>query len=132
LVGAMPAEALAEIYAAADLHVWPACSEAYGMALLEAQAAALPVVAGGEGGVPEIVAHGRSGLVVEPRDPAAFAAAVASLLDDPHRRRAMGAAAQGLTVERHDATVARRRLAEALGGIGIGQGAPRRRACASA
>jgi glycosyltransferase involved in cell wall biosynthesis len=132
LIGTMPAEALAEIYAAADLCVWPACSEAYGMALLEAQAAALPVVAGGEGGVPEIVAHGHSGLVVAPRDPAAFAAAVASLLDDPDRRRAVGAAAQGVTVERHDAAVARRRLADALGGIGVGQDAPRRRACAFA
>ncbi|HEX6011036.1 MAG TPA: glycosyltransferase family 4 protein [Geminicoccaceae bacterium] len=132
LIGTMPAEALGGIYAAADLCVWPACSEAYGMALLEAQAAALPVVAGGEGGVPEIVVHGRSGLVVAPRDPAAFAAAVESLLDDPDRRRVMGEAAQGVTVERHDETVARRRLAEALGRIGVGHGAPRRRACASA
>jgi glycosyltransferase involved in cell wall biosynthesis len=132
LIGRMPAEALGEIYAAADLCVWPACSEAYGMALLEAQAAALPVVAGGEGGVPEIVAHGRSGLVVEPREPGAFAEAIASLLGDPDRRRAMGRAAQILTVERHDETVARRRLAEALGRIGVGHGAPWLRACASA
>jgi glycosyltransferase involved in cell wall biosynthesis len=132
LTGALPAAGLAEIYAAADVHVWPACNEAYGMALLEAQAAALPVVAGAEGGVPEIVADGRSGLIVEPRDPAAFAAAVAPLLDDPDRRRAMGTAAQGSVVERHDVAVARRRLAAALRGIGVGHRPPRQRACASA
>ena len=55
------AGALPGIYAAADLYVWPACNEAYGMALLEAQAAGLPVVAGREGGVPDIVAHGPPG-----------------------------------------------------------------------
>ena len=46
------------MYAAADLYVWPAVREAYGIALLEAQAAGLPVVAGREGGVAEVVADG--------------------------------------------------------------------------
>ena len=59
LLGALPAAALPSVYAAADLYVWPACNEAYGMALLEAQAAGVPVVAGAEGGVAEVVVHGR-------------------------------------------------------------------------
>jgi glycosyltransferase involved in cell wall biosynthesis len=42
-LGALDPDALAEVYAAADLYVWPACGEAYGMAMLEAQAAGLPV-----------------------------------------------------------------------------------------
>ena len=51
----------AAVYAAADLYVWPAVREAYGLAMLEAQAAGLPVVAGREGGVAEVVADGVSG-----------------------------------------------------------------------
>ena len=80
-------------YAAADLMVWPAVREAYGLALLEAQAAGLPVVAGREGGVEEVVRDGVTGLLTPPREPAAFARAVEELLRAPERRRAMGAAA---------------------------------------
>ncbi|MFC3266439.1 glycosyltransferase, partial [Camelimonas abortus] len=55
-----PAE-LDAVYAAHDLFVWPACNEAFGMALLEAQASALPVLAGAWGGVPGVVAEGDGG-----------------------------------------------------------------------
>ena len=121
----MPLSELAGVYAAADLYVWPACNEAYGMALLEAQAAGVPVVAGREGGVADVVADGATGLLVEPRAPAAFAAAVRSLLLDPARRRAMGAAAQARVLARHDLGPARARLAAALADL-------RMPACASA
>ena len=125
LFGAADPATLAAIYAAADLYVWPACNEAYGMALLEAQAAGVPVVAGREGGVAEVVEDGRTGLLVEPRSPTAFAAAVGALLDDPERRHAMGAAARARVLERYDLPVARRRLAEALASVRVP-------ACASA
>ena len=124
-LGAQPAAALADVYAAADLYVWPACDEAYGMALLEAQAAGVPVVAGSEGGVSDIVADGSTGLLVEPRLPPAFAAAVRALLDDPERRRAMGAAAQARVLARHDLAPARARMTDALASIRVA-------ACASA
>lgn len=117
-LGAVAPAALADIYAAADLHVWPACNEAYGMALLEAQAAAVPVVAGAEGGVPDIVADGETGLLARPRDPSALAAALRRLLVGPQRRREMAAAAQRRVLERHDAASAARCLGPLLDGLG--------------
>jgi glycosyltransferase involved in cell wall biosynthesis len=123
--GAVPLDALAPIYASADLYVWPALNEAYGMAFLEAQAAGLPVVAGREGGVPDVVADGSTGLLVEPRSVSALAAAIRALLLDPARRRAMGAAARERVLAYHDLPAARSRLAAALAGL-------RARTCASA
>ena len=93
--------ALPQVYAACDLMTWPAVREAYGMALLEAQAAGLPVVAGRTDGVPATVADGETGLLVPPGDAGAFAAAVASLLDDRVRRRAMSARAVARIASRH-------------------------------
>ena len=84
---------LAELYAAADLFLWPAVDEAYGMAFLEAAAMGVPAVAGRHGGVAEVVADGRTGLLVAPDDDAAFAAAVARLLADADLRLRLGAAA---------------------------------------
>src|SRR5690606_32363999 len=90
LLGTLPGDALPSIYAAADLLVWPAIREAYGMALLEAQAAGLPVVAGNTDGVPAVVAENLTGLLTPPGDPAAFAEAVAKLLDDDGLRAEFG------------------------------------------
>lgn len=94
LAGAVDAVRLAGFYAAADLKVWPAIQEAYGMALLEAQAAGLAVLAGDAGGVPDIVRNGVTGVLVAEGDADAFARALAALLDDPGRIAAMGAAAR--------------------------------------
>lgn len=90
MVGALDATGLAALYAAADLMVWPAIQEAYGMALLEAQAAGLPVLVGDAGGVPDIVRDGRTGVLVPEGDGAAFAAALARLLDAPDCLAALG------------------------------------------
>lgn len=58
--------------------------------LIEAMAMGRPVVAVAAGGVPEIVEEGVTGLTVPPRDTAAMASAIAALLSDPERARAMG------------------------------------------
>ncbi|MDQ2101620.1 glycosyltransferase [Azospirillum isscasi] len=93
---------LAALCAAADLMVWPAVNEAYGMALLEAQAAGLPVVAGRTGGVPDVVRDGVTGLLPPVGDADAFAAAVARLLGDHEMRRRFGEAARRTAAAEHD------------------------------
>ena len=97
--GILEESELPACYAAADLYAWPAIREAYGMALLEAQASGLPVVAGREGGVADVVRDGVTGMLTIPRDSRAFAGALAELLDHPARRSAMAVAA-GQIVER--------------------------------
>lgn len=89
-VGAVAPDALPDFYAAADLYVWPAVEEAFGMAFLEAQAAGCPVVAGNDRGVPDVVQDGTTGLLAPPRAAKALALMVAKLLDDAALRATMG------------------------------------------
>nr|WP_067296536.1 glycosyltransferase family 4 protein [Marinobacterium profundum] len=81
-----PAE-LTPLLRAADLMVWPAVNEAFGMALLEAQAQGLPVIAGNERGVAAVVHHNRTGQLVPPRDPGALAQALDLALAQPALRQ---------------------------------------------
>lgn len=110
VLGLVPPGDVPGLLAAADLMVWPAINEAYGMALLEAQAAGVPVVAGAAGGVPEIVRDGVTGLLTPPGDAAAFAAAVGALLDDHERRAAFGRAAAAHAAACHGFAAAAGRL----------------------
>jgi glycosyltransferase involved in cell wall biosynthesis len=90
-----------EVYA--DLDVVTLCSNNEGspVALIEALAAARPVVSTNVGGVPIVVQDGESGLLVPPRDPAAFAEAVLALLRDPDRAAALGQAGRREVFPRH-------------------------------
>jgi glycosyltransferase involved in cell wall biosynthesis len=81
-----------ECLAAADIAVQPSRSEGLGTAVLEAAAAGLPVVATAVGGIPDIVVHGQTGLLVPPEDPRALAEALIELAGDPQRRAAWGRA----------------------------------------
>jgi glycosyltransferase involved in cell wall biosynthesis len=117
LLGALPPERIPAMIAAADLLVWPALREAWGMALLEAEAAGLPVVAGRVGGVPSIVVDGETGLLAPDGDAAGLADAVAVLLDDPDRRRALGAAARRHVAAHHALPAAARTLDAILRGL---------------
>jgi glycosyltransferase involved in cell wall biosynthesis/uncharacterized protein involved in exopolysaccharide biosynthesis len=64
--------------------------EPFGQVIIEGMAAAKPVVATNGGGVPEIVVHGDTGLLVPMRDVAAMAEAICKLLADPYQRESMG------------------------------------------
>lgn len=73
-----------------DILVLPSLSEGLPSAVLEAMANSLPVVATNVGGLPELVEHGVTGLLVPPSDPPALARALERLAADPQERRAMG------------------------------------------
>jgi phosphatidylinositol alpha-1,6-mannosyltransferase len=97
-------EALPLAYALATVYVGASRQtakdvEGFGIALLEAQAAGLPVVAGRSGGIPDAVQNGVTGVLTDPEDPADVAAALAGLLDDPARAQQLGAAGRA-AVER--------------------------------
>jgi glycosyltransferase involved in cell wall biosynthesis len=100
--GALPPERLPAILAACDLFTWPAVNEAWGMAILEAQAANLPVVAGRFGGVPVLVADGETGLLTLPGDAPDFARALAVVLNDAAMRARFAVAARAKAAAMHD------------------------------
>ena len=84
-------EDIVDVMHAFDVFVLTSLWEGLGLVLLEAMAAARPVVASAVSAIPEIVLDGQTGRLFAPGDPAALAAAMAEMLD-PARRRAHGAA----------------------------------------
>ena len=83
---------IANYYHQADILINPSVSEAFGMSLVEAMASQTPVVATRVGGMTEIVEDGETGLLVEPGDAEALAAAILRLLEDDGLRESMGKA----------------------------------------
>ena len=87
-LGTLEGRELVTIYAACDLYAWPAVNEAYGMAMLEAQAAGIPVVSHATRGVPDVVLHGKTGLLIAEGED--LARPLRELLVDAPRRAALG------------------------------------------
>lgn len=108
------ARVLAALYADADLLVWPAVNEAYGMVFLEAAARGCPALAGAHGGVASVVINGRTGVLVPAGDTGAFAGALTRLIDDPAARRALGEQAHALVIGARNVAGAARILRDTL------------------
>lgn len=108
--GECRSEQVAAHLTAADLLVWPGVREAYGLAYLEAAAYGVPAVAYADGGVPAVVTHGRTGLLVRAGDVGALAAAVARLIGDGGLRHTLGAAARMAIATERNLEAASRRL----------------------
>jgi len=113
-LGEVKTRDIAPVYAASDLTVWPAINEAYGMALLEAQAAGLPVVSCALRGVPDVVVGGETGVLVEDNDFEALARELRVLLVSRQRREALGRGAAAFVLRERSLEMASARLTQAL------------------
>jgi hypothetical protein len=98
LLGSLPAAEVHEQLAWADVLIHPSLTEAFGVAVAEAQAMGLPVVCSNAGGLSENVEDDVTGFVVARRDPEAIARAVARLAHDPQLRAQMGRAGRDRAV----------------------------------
>src|SRR3569623_3226644 len=93
--GHLASEALGRAVASADILVNPSVTEAFGNVNLEAMAAGLAVVSADVGSAQALIENGKQGLLVEPKDPAAYADAVETLIRVPARRKRLANAAVG-------------------------------------
>jgi glycosyltransferase involved in cell wall biosynthesis len=100
--GVLPQSSISEAYASADVFVLPSLFESLGISLLEAQAMAKPVVGTRVGGLPEAMAEGKSGILVEPKKPKALAEAVVTLLRDQNLSKSMGINGRRFVEDRYD------------------------------
>ncbi|SHN44201.1 Glycosyltransferase involved in cell wall bisynthesis [Cryptosporangium aurantiacum] len=107
-----------------DVFVLPSYLEGQPMAILEAMAGGLPVVATAIGAVPTLIRDGVEGRVIEPGDVPALTEALADVLASKQRRQTIGAAARKRAEERHDLPILSARLADAYRSVLAG---PRRR-----
>jgi glycosyltransferase involved in cell wall biosynthesis len=90
--GAVSEEELQRLYQTCDLFVAPSLYESFGLIYLEAMNYAKPVIGCRAGGIPEVVEHGVSGLLVDPETPLALAEAITRLLSAPETLRELGLA----------------------------------------
>lgn len=101
LPGAVPSETVADFMRAADLLVHPSHAEGLPNVVLEAMASGLPVVATSVGGIPEVVEHEQTGLLVPPGDAQALEAALMRVVARPEWARELGRAGRALILDRY-------------------------------
>lgn len=111
-LGNVSHEELLPLYRAAEVVVNPSLSESFGMSVVEGMACGIPIVGTRVGGMRETILDGRTGLLVEPEAPQELASALASLLLDEGRARAMGAAGRRRAVEHYSWQARAERLTE--------------------
>lgn len=89
-----PPELIQDAYRSATILTHPSIVESFGMVLLEAMTAGIPVVANDDTGLPCIIDHGITGYVIDVKNVAAYTEALLALLRDPMLRQRMGAEGQ--------------------------------------
>lgn len=113
-LGALTQSRVSEVLSVCDFAAWPSIGEAFGYGLLEAQAAGLPVIAGENAGVANIVASGKTGLLCPMGDATALAEAMQRLIANPDLCKTMGAAAQANIQAQHSLDAASKTLEDGL------------------
>ena len=96
------------VMAAFDVYVQPSIEEGFGIAVLEAMALGLPIVATVAGGLPEVIEHGVSGVLVPTGEPAALTGAIRRVLTDTPWRHDLGRNARASVDARFDASMTAR------------------------
>ena len=101
-LGSIPYAEMHTVYQDADILLFPAYREGFGLCIAEAMACGLPVVSTNCSAIPELVTEGRGGFLVLPGDVAAMLAAITRLAGDLPLREAMGAWNREVAVSRFD------------------------------
>ncbi|MCP4687200.1 MAG: glycosyltransferase family 4 protein [Desulfobacterales bacterium] len=117
-VGKIPREKMNRFYSAGDVFAFPGIRESLGMVYLESQSCGLPVVAFDNGGIPEVVKHGKTGFLTPLYNPGAFDDALEKLLLNKTLRREMGREAGRRVRRRHDLNRNYREVARVLENVG--------------
>ena len=99
-LGLVPFERVATLLQQATAFVLPTLREPFGIAFLDAMICGVPCIGTEDCAIPEILDHGRAGILVPVGDDAALAEAMRGLLDDPLRAEALGAAGRRLVLEK--------------------------------
>lgn len=93
LLGPLSPSVVQDLMSGCLFYLCPSRNEAFGLSLLEAMAAGKTVLATRVGGIPELVEHGRTGLLVPPNDPASLSSSLTELARNSELRASLGAAA---------------------------------------
>jgi glycosyltransferase involved in cell wall biosynthesis len=109
----------AELLASAAVFVLPSYAEGSPISLLEAMAAGVPPVASAVGGIPDLIAEGANGFLVQPGDRQTLATRLSALLLDPSLRERLGAAAADTVRERFDIDRVMTQLEQMYAAIGL-------------
>jgi glycosyltransferase involved in cell wall biosynthesis len=113
-------DAVGDLLSAMDIYVNPARGEGFGIAVVEAMLAELPVVLADGGSHPELIEDGESGLLYPAGDAEALAGILLHLAKEPERRRELGSAAAARAVERFSPELIASRHIDLLLGVASG------------
>ena len=120
-LGTLFGSSLSELYAAGDFTAWPALKEGCSMALLEAAASGLPVLASKRPGLEQFIKNGVNGYLCQEGELTDFEYYFRLLLNDPHRCKKLGAESTHLLSKHHNLDTAATKLNWVLSQLQVGQ-----------